>query len=38
MPNLLLRLKSKKKNILVYPLIEQWDDLGSIEIFNSYNN
>lgn len=38
MPNLLLRLKSKKKNVLVYPLIEQWDDIGNIEIFNSYNN
>lgn len=38
MPELLLHFKSKRKNVLVYPIVEDWNDIGTIEVFDSYND
>ena len=37
MPDFLLKLKRSKKRILVYPIIEEWSDVGNIEVFNNFN-
>lgn len=33
----LLKMKKNKKKILVYPIVEEWYDVGNIEIYNSFN-
>ena len=38
MPDFLLKLKKLKKKILVYPIVEEWSDVGNIEIYNTFNN
>ena len=37
MPDFLLKLKKSNKRILVYPIIEEWSDVGNIEVFNNFN-
>ena len=34
----LLKMKKNRKKILVYPIVEEWYDVGNIEIYNSFND